>query len=93
MTHMIHVGLDKHLQEQPEDKEINVPVPESTNISNKSQENNEKIPAQKDEKGSQPPQMCHKRHMCHPQQLLQNNSNVITATALIQIAMTAMKLI
>jgi hypothetical protein len=30
-----HIGLDKHLQEQPEDKEIAISEHESTNISNK----------------------------------------------------------
>jgi hypothetical protein len=32
MTHMTHVGLDKHLQEQPEDNEINISEHENTNI-------------------------------------------------------------
>jgi hypothetical protein len=49
-----HVGLDRHLQEQLEDKEINTLEQENTNISNKNQENNEKITAHTDEKYSQP---------------------------------------
>jgi hypothetical protein len=55
MTDMTHVGLDRHLQEQSVDKEIKVSQQENANISNKNQENNEKIAAQKDEKESQPP--------------------------------------
>jgi hypothetical protein len=50
---MTHVGLDKHLQEQADDKEINVSEHESTKTSNKNQENNEKIADQEEEKGSQ----------------------------------------
>jgi hypothetical protein len=50
MTHMTHVGLDKHLQEQPEDKEIAASEHEDTNISSIMPENNEKISTQKHEK-------------------------------------------
>jgi Bifunctional DNA primase/polymerase, N-terminal len=53
MTHMTHVGLDMHLQEQPGGKEINISKQENTNISNKRPENNENTVAQGDEKGSQ----------------------------------------
>jgi hypothetical protein len=53
MTHVTHVGLDKHLQEQPGDEEINALKQETANISSKNQENNQKITAQIDEKDSQ----------------------------------------
>jgi hypothetical protein len=53
MTHMTHVGLDKHLQEQPEDKEIVSSEHDNTNISNKKADNDEKIISQNDEKSSQ----------------------------------------
>jgi hypothetical protein len=43
MTHMTHVGLDKHLQEQPQDKEIIASEQINANISNRMLENNEKI--------------------------------------------------
>jgi hypothetical protein len=49
MTHMTHVGLDKHLQEQPVDKEITCSEHENTNISKQNTENNEKIAAHTDE--------------------------------------------
>jgi hypothetical protein len=55
MTHMTHVGLDKHLQERPEDNGIVTSGHNNTNISNKNQENNEKIADQEEEKGSQHP--------------------------------------
>jgi hypothetical protein len=35
MTHVTHVGLDKHLQEQPRDNETNTSEHENTNISEK----------------------------------------------------------
>jgi hypothetical protein len=58
-----HVGLDKHLQEQYEDKEIATSEHENTNISNKTIENNEKITSQGEVKDSQPyadvPQASH----------------------------------
>ena len=53
MTHMTHVGLDKHLQGQSGYKEINTSEHENANISNKNHENNEKIVAHIDEKNSQ----------------------------------------
>ena len=53
MTHMTHVGLDQHLQEQHMDKETIASEQENTSISNKKLENNEKTLAQIDEKGSQ----------------------------------------
>ena len=53
MTHMTHVGLDKHLQEQHEDNEIASSEHENANISNKKLENNEKIAVQINEKDSQ----------------------------------------
>jgi hypothetical protein len=40
---MTHVGLDKHLKEQPSDKEITTYEQINANISNKMLENNEKI--------------------------------------------------
>ena len=46
MTHMTHVGLDKHLQEQPQDKEIIASEQINANISNRILENNEKITCQ-----------------------------------------------
>jgi hypothetical protein len=48
-----HVGLDKHLQEQYEDKEISISERENENISNVKLENNEKITLQEEVKGSQ----------------------------------------
>jgi hypothetical protein len=58
-----HVGLDNHLQEQYEDKEISISEHESTNIAIKKEENNAKIISQDDTKGSQPyvdaPQASH----------------------------------
>jgi hypothetical protein len=53
MTHMTHVGLDKHMQEQADEKEINGLKQENANISNKNKENNEKIADQEEEKSSQ----------------------------------------
>ena len=56
MAHVTHVGLDKHLQEQPANKEINTFKQDNANnanISNKNQENNEKIAAHTDEKDIQ----------------------------------------
>jgi uncharacterized protein YdhG (YjbR/CyaY superfamily) len=47
-----HVGLDKHLQEQNEDKEIAISERENTNISNEGAENNEKIILQEEVKDS-----------------------------------------
>jgi hypothetical protein len=93
MTHMTHVGLDKHLHEQPNDKEIDISEHENRNISNKKPENNEKIPTQEYEIAN-PPRMCHKRHMCHRQLQKQVSHlifNVITVTSLIQTAKTTMK--
>ncbi|MFL6328755.1 MAG: hypothetical protein ACJ71I_14910 [Nitrososphaeraceae archaeon] len=43
LPHMTHVGLDKHLKEQPSDKEITTYEQINANISNKMLENNEKI--------------------------------------------------
>jgi hypothetical protein len=48
-----HVGLDKHIQEQYEDKENAISEHKNTNISNVRLENNEKIITQEDVKGSQ----------------------------------------
>jgi hypothetical protein len=48
-----HVGLDKHIQEQYEDKENAISEHKNTNISNVRLENNEKIISQEDVKGSQ----------------------------------------
>ncbi|MFL6472862.1 MAG: hypothetical protein ACJ71H_18680 [Nitrososphaeraceae archaeon] len=53
MTHMTHVGLDKHLQEQPEGKESVDSQHENTNISNKKPEDKEKITSQDDRKDGQ----------------------------------------
>ena len=58
-----HVGLDKHLQERYEDKEIATSELENTNISNINVENNEKVTSQEYAKGCQPsahvPQASH----------------------------------
>jgi hypothetical protein len=48
-----HVGLDKHLQEQYEDKEIGTSEHKNTNISNENTVNNEKIISQAEIKISQ----------------------------------------
>jgi hypothetical protein len=48
-----HVGLDKHLQEQNEYKEIAISERENTNISNVRPESNIKIISQEEVKGSQ----------------------------------------
>jgi hypothetical protein len=43
---MTHVGLDKHLQEEPQDREITASEQINANISNIMLENNEKITCQ-----------------------------------------------
>jgi hypothetical protein len=70
-----HVGLDKHLQEQYEHKEITTPELKNTNISNENIEDNKKITSEEYEKESQPsldlPQAPH----VPPIQTNQNNAD------------------
>ena len=78
---MTHVGLDKHLQEQHGDKEIVASEHENTNISNKNLGNNEKIPAQTDEKGRLSSTDVSQASHVSPTATA-DNSNPITVTAL-----------
>jgi hypothetical protein len=54
VAHVAHVELDKHLQEEHENKEIATSEHESTNIYNENRENNEKVTSQEDAKYSRP---------------------------------------
>ena len=53
VEHVAHVGLDKHIQEQCEDKENAISERENENISNVKTENNKKITSQEEIKDSQ----------------------------------------
>jgi hypothetical protein len=54
MTHVTHVGLDKHLEEQNEGEEIAISNQENTNILNKNTEDNEKSASGEDGKCAEP---------------------------------------